>query len=206
MKNWKQRILVAAIPLAAVTVGCLAAQDDMDAVIGNELRDGEFSGYEPRRIHVNLIDTENTKANLNSPLEEAAIAAREALEMAREGGSHLDDLILVSLFEDPIGVGFGVDAEGSMDACTIDVAAGAEFLGEAAVHLQLTSGSEFGGFSIVKRVESEEACEGEAGFFFEETEEGPYGQISMCASSCDTMLSAQEAGAQMMVDVVVDEG
>ncbi len=201
-KNWKQRFLLAAVPLAAVTVGCIAAQDDPGELLEEDAQHRTWAGG--NYVRLKIVSTHGTLMLPDDFSDVAADVAQAAREAAK-GGMNLDDLVLPALHEEPIGVRMAVFKDGTADACTVDVATGSELLGKLPVQLQVTTTTDFGGFSVLQQVESEEACEG-AGFFFEESEAGEFGQISMCPSSCDTVLTAEKEGAPVMVDVVIQDG
>lgn len=201
-RNWKLRILLAALPLAAVTVGCVAAQDDPDALLEEDAQHRAWAGG--NYVRLKIVSTQGMTmlpADFSQEAAEVAQAAREAAK----GGMDLDDLILPALYEEPIGVRLAVFEDGTSDACTVDVATGSNMLGELAVQLQITTTTDFGGVSVLNRVENEDACDGD-GYFFDKTESGEFGQISMCPSSCDAVLTAEEKGVPVMVDVVIDQG
>ena len=201
-KHWKERLLYAALPLAAVTVGCLAAQDE-DPLAGVEVQNRSWASG--RFIELQIETTKGTpfldRASIDDVTGELMALVTELIE----GDHDLDDVIIPALDREPIGVRMAVFDDGSIDACSIDVAEGSAIFREIPVQLQITAESEFGGFSVLDRVESEDACEG-PGYFFEETEAGEFGQISMCPSSCDALRSAEEAGSSVLVDIVVDAG
>lgn len=199
-KQWKERLLYAALPLTAVTIGCVAAQDS-DPLAGVEVQNRSWASG--RFIELQIETTQGRTILGQVGNDDVTGELLALIHELMEGDDRLDDLILPALDSEPIGVRLAVFDDGSVDACSIDVAEGSAFLGELDVQLQVTAESEFGGFSVLNRVEGEEACEG-PGYFFEETESGEFGQISMCPSSCDVLRSAEEAGSSVMVDIVVD--
>ncbi|MEX1366639.1 MAG: hypothetical protein AB1Z98_26170 [Nannocystaceae bacterium] len=200
--KWKHRVLLAVLPIAAVTVGCLAAQDDPNALLDAELQPRSWAGGQ--LVRVKLVGSAG-RPILQPDLAEDMVYVAEAAREVAKGGLGLDDVILPAMYEQPIAVRMAILEDGSTDACTIDVPEGSEVLGELSIQLQVTTNTELGGLSVLNRVEGAEACEGD-GFFFQESELGELGQISMCPASCDTVDAAEELGASVMVDIVIADG
>lgn len=192
MTNWKRNIFLTAIPIGVITVGCLAAQDDMDSLIAEAQ---PRSADDEQRVNLRFVTLGDIDVAFDPEWD--AYVGYEARKAAKSG--YWEDIVRTRLFEDPLAIRFGMDSDGATDACTIEVAAGAEVLGEASVTVGLGLGESFG---MLHRVESEDACDGD-GFFFEETESGPFGLMSMCPSSCDSVLSAHKEGISVMLDVVI---
>ncbi len=197
-KRWKQLALLAAVPMLIGTAACDRSDDDVDALIDGPVAERWAGG---RNVRLNLLTTQASQ--WNEPFVDWAMVMEAAKEAAK-GNTDLDALILTA-HETPVGVQLGTLEDGTSDPCTISIPEGSALLGEIPVQIQVTTNTEFGARAVLDRVESEEACEGD-GFFFEETEAGEFGQMSMCASSCETVMAADEAGVAVMVDVVLREG
>lgn len=205
MKNgWKRRVLVAAIPIAAITVGCLAAQEDMDALIED---DAEFrTSVDPRLVRIRINDPGFGEILNNEAAQAAMQVWADIKEAQKEGGSHhLDDLILSSLIDERIGVVFDRNSRGQVDPCTIDIAEGAEALGAYRVQLRAYDSGAPGELRVMEAVESADSCDGD-GFYFGEGEAGTASQISLCPESCDAIGGSAAEGNVVEMEMVVGEG
>lgn len=201
-RKWKHRILLTALPVAAVTVGCLAAQDDPNALLDAELSPRSWAGGQ--QVRVKLVSAVG-RPILQADFQEDMVYVGEAAREVAKGSIGLDDVILPALYEEPIGVRMAILEDGSTDACTIEVPEGSEAFGELSIQLQVTTNTELGGLSVLNRVEGADSCDGD-GFFFEENDLGELGQISMCPASCETIDAAEELGSSVMVDIVIEDG
>ena len=210
MKPWKHKLLVAALPLAAITVGCLAAVEDVDDLVAD---DAEFRRAEPLRLDIRIADP-GFSWQANDWQAEAAAAAHEemaqqraeARERNREqaaGSMPIDDLIYPALVQENVGVAFSTDAEGTADPCKISVPVGGAALSEHQVQLRSVDSLSIETI-VMDRVESAEACEG-AGFFFGAGESGELDSMQLCPESCDSVASAAAEGAEIAMEVVILE-
>ncbi len=205
MKPWKRRMLIAAIPVAAVTVGCVAAQDDMDALAKSEIDQRNLDLSDLPLLELEILELGPGSVFNNNDEERAAEAAAQWAEYVAGGHAQYDDLTLSALTRERIAVAYGVDEEGASDPCQVTVAMGGEALAEHTVTLRGYHTNAPGELFVMEQREGEEACEGESGFFFEETEAGTHGSIAMCPSSCDTFASSAEEGGAISLEVVIGE-
>lgn len=206
MKPWKHKLLVAALPLAAITVGCLAAVEDTDDLVAD---DAQFRHADPQMLYLRISDP-GFDWRVNEVMQEAALAAAEERAMIKEqhreqaGANHrIDDLIYPALIQQNVGVAFSTDAEGAVDPCQISVPVGGGALSEHSVQLRSVDSFE-GQHMAMNRVESPDACEG-AGFFFTAGESGEVDAMQLCPESCDVVASAAAEGAAVAMDVVILE-
>ncbi len=196
--KWKRNSLVAAVPLAGVLVGCLAAQEDMDDLLEQETA---FRNGPTPALSLRIVD----EGPGHAVAEEAYEAVCGIKEELREGGlEFLNDLILTSIDQAKIGVAFGTDAAGDANPCQIDVAVGAEAMGGYAVHLRAFQTGARGEFMTMAPVENAAACDGD-GFYFQANEGGVNDSLSLCPSSCESVATAVGEGETVMMELVVAE-
>ncbi|MCR9165644.1 MAG: hypothetical protein ACE37F_00535 [Nannocystaceae bacterium] len=198
-KRWKQLSLIVALPMLFGAAACDQTDGDVDALIDGPVTQRWAGG---NNVRLNLLSTHATR--WNEPFVDWAMVMEAAKESA-SGHADLDALILTAHHEAPIGVQLGSLEDGTSDPCTVSIPEGSALLGEIPVQIQVTTNTEFGARAVLNEVKNEDHCEGD-GFYFEETESGEFGQMSMCPSSCETVLAADEAGMAVMVDVVLREG
>lgn len=199
MKLWQRNLILTAIPIAVVTVGCVAAQDDMDSLVRDDVsRSANLLVGKDLRLEVIEVGPGSVYADDN-PYERIVGMFEGAI-----GGSDLyDDVILSALTEQAIGVAFDADKDGIANPCEINVALGSEALKDQTVTLYATHTNAIGELFTMEQRENEGACGDKAGFFFEEDESGPHGTMAMCPVSCDIVASSVAEGGRVAVEMVI---
>lgn len=205
MKLWKRNLIVAAIPIAAVTVGCVAAQDDMEALAKDDIERSELNLSELPPLELEIIEIGPGSRHTQDEADRAAERAAAWAEQIAAGGYYYEDLILSALTDERIAVAFGTTEEGASDPCQITVAMGSDALAGQTVALRGYHTNAPEELFVMEQRESEEACEGGSGFFFEETEAGSHGAIAMCPSSCDNFASSAAEGGAIGLELVIGE-
>ena len=205
MKLWKRNLIAAAIPIAAITVGCVAAQDDMDALAIDDMTNSALRFSEAPVMRLKIIEIGPGSVFSDDEAERAAERAEQWVEHILGGAFRYEDAILSALTHERIAVAFDVDKEGTSDPCQVTIAKGSEAVAEQTVTLRGYHTNAPEELFVMEQRESEEACEDGSGFFFDETEAGAHGAIALCPSSCDTFASAAAEGVAIGLEMVIGE-
>ncbi len=199
MKLWQRNSILAAIPIAVVTVGCVAAQDDMDSIAEQNVSRASSSLCN-QDLRLEVIEVGPGSVFQDDDAYERVVGMIEGAV-----GGIYDDVILSALTEQVIGVSFDADKGGVANPCEIKVAEGATALSDQVVTLYATHTNAVGELFKMEQREDEEACGGGAGFFFQEDESGPNGTMSMCPASCDVVASSAAEGGAVSVEIVIGQ-
>lgn len=203
MKLWKRNLVLSAIPIAAITVGCVAAQDDLGELARQDITH-RWGCLSHPNLAVEIVEVGPSVAERLDD-DDYEDRAEAAVEMWLAGELQVDDFVLSAITNEQIGVAFGVDEGGTANPCQLNVPQGSAALGAVSVSLRGYDTNAPGEMMVMNQQESEEACGNEAGFFFVEDESGPFGTIAMCPSSCDALAGSAAEGGTIAVEVILNE-
>ena len=205
MKTWKRNLLRSAIPIAAITVGCVAAQEDIDALALDDVENRSECLFHPN-LEVEIVEI-GPSAAARLSADDHEDRAEAMVEMWVHGEfTPMEHIILSAITNERIGVTFGVDEAGQANPCQLRVPEGSAALGELGVSLRGYDSNAPGEMLVMNQREGEDACGDEAGFFFVEGESGPYDTMAMCPASCDAVASSAAEGGTVAIEVILSEG